>query len=52
MKAAPPGWEKVRLGELLAVKHGFAFKGEHFSDMGKYLLLTGLLPFSWVTRRA
>lgn len=25
-------WKKYRLGELIDVKHGFAFKGEYFSD--------------------
>jgi len=34
------GWERIRLGEVLAVKHGFAFKGAHFSDAGDYLVLT------------
>jgi type I restriction enzyme, S subunit len=28
------------LGDLLRIKHGFAFKGEHFSDKGDYVLLT------------
>lgn len=25
-------WKEVTLGELFSVKHGFAFKGEHFTD--------------------
>lgn len=25
-------WEEVELGDLVAVKHGFAFKGEYFSE--------------------
>lgn len=25
-------WREVQLSELMTVKHGFAFKGEHFSD--------------------
>lgn len=25
-------WKEVTLGELFNVKHGFAFKGEHFTD--------------------
>lgn len=31
---------KCTLGDLLRIKHGFAFKGEHFSDEGDYVLLT------------
>jgi type I restriction enzyme S subunit len=30
----------MRLGKLVKIKHGFAFKGEHFSDRGDYILLT------------
>ncbi len=30
----------MRLGKLVKIKHGFAFKGEHFSDSGDYILLT------------
>lgn len=33
-------WSEIRLGKLLKIKHGFAFKGEHFSDRGDYILLT------------
>jgi type I restriction enzyme S subunit len=33
-------WRKCRLGELLEIKHGFAFKGEHFTSAGDYVLLT------------
>lgn len=33
-------WQKVKIGDLLKIKHGYAFKGEYFSDFGKYLLLT------------
>ena len=29
-----------KLGDGIHVKHGFAFLGEHFSDQGKYILLT------------
>ena len=25
-------WQQIALGELFKVKHGFAFKGEHFTD--------------------
>jgi type I restriction enzyme S subunit len=33
-------WETVNLGELFRIKHGFAFKGEFFSESGKYILLS------------
>jgi len=33
-------WRKVRLGELIAIKHGYAFKGEYFSDTGTHVVLT------------
>lgn len=29
-----------KLGELFRIKHGYAFKGEHFANSGKYILLT------------
>lgn len=29
-----------KLGDGIHIKHGFAFLGEHFSDQGKYILLT------------
>lgn len=32
-------WSKRTLGELIHVKHGFAFKGEFFSDEGDQLVL-------------
>lgn len=28
----PKGWEETKLNDLIEIKHGFAFKGEHFSD--------------------
>lgn len=31
---------KCKLGDLLTIKHGFPFKGEYFSDEGKYIILT------------
>ena len=34
------GWRKYTLGDLLEIKHGFAFKGEFFSDQGPYVLLS------------
>ncbi len=33
-------WRIRKLGEFVTIKHGWAFKGEHFSDSGKYILLT------------
>lgn len=33
------GWPTTTLGELIHVKHGFAFKGEHFADTGDRLVL-------------
>lgn len=32
-------WPTTTLGELIHVKHGFAFKGEHFADTGDRLVL-------------
>ena len=32
-------WLTATLGDLIHVKHGFAFKGEHFSDEGEKLVL-------------
>jgi type I restriction enzyme, S subunit len=36
----PEAWPEVTLGKLLRVKHGFAFKGEHFRSTGEALVLT------------
>ncbi|RLA51512.1 MAG: restriction endonuclease subunit S [Gammaproteobacteria bacterium] len=33
-------WALVRLGEGINVKHGFAFKGEYFSESGDEILIT------------
>lgn len=33
-------WSKIALGSAIRVKHGFAFKGEHFSDTGTHVVLT------------
>jgi type I restriction enzyme S subunit len=33
-------WAKRFIGELCEVKHGWAFKGEYFSEAGDFLLLT------------
>ncbi len=30
----------VPLGNLISVKHGYAFKSKYFSESGKYILLT------------
>lgn len=34
------GWRTGPLGELCSIKHGYAFKGEFFSDAGEFVLLT------------
>ena len=31
---------KMKLGDILKIKHGYAFKGENFSDEGEFILLT------------
>jgi type I restriction enzyme S subunit len=33
-------WREVSLGEGLKVRHGYAFKGEHFKDHGDLIVLT------------
>jgi type I restriction enzyme, S subunit len=33
-------WRACKLGDLLEIKHGFAFKGEFFSEDGDHILLT------------
>lgn len=33
-------WREVTIGELLQVKHGFAFLGQYFSDAGTHVVLT------------
>ncbi|MDG4597169.1 MAG: restriction endonuclease subunit S [Candidatus Contendobacter sp.] len=33
-------WRESTLGDYIRIEHGFAFKGEYFSDAGKYVLLT------------
>jgi type I restriction enzyme S subunit len=33
-------WREITLGSAIHVKHGYAFKGEFFSDSGKYIVLT------------
>lgn len=36
----PESWKVMKLGELLQIKHGFAFLGEFFRPAGRYILLT------------
>lgn len=33
-------WRTCKLGDVLKIKHGFAFKGEHFSESGSHIVLT------------
>jgi len=33
-------WAESKLGDHIKVEHGFAFKGEHFSDRGDVIVLT------------
>ena len=33
-------WVALRLGDVIDIKHGFAFKGEHFANSGEYILLS------------
>ena len=33
-------FSQFRLKELISIKHGFAFKGEFFSDQGPFVVLT------------
>jgi len=33
-------WRDCKLGDLLEIKHGFAFLGEHFADSGTHIVLT------------
>lgn len=34
------GWSDCKLGDLLEIKHGYAFLGEHFADAGTHIVLT------------
>lgn len=34
------GWKIFCFGDLFRIKHGYAFKGEYFSDSGPYVVLT------------
>ncbi|MCP5519664.1 MAG: restriction endonuclease subunit S [Verrucomicrobiales bacterium] len=33
-------WRDCKLGDLLEIKHGFAFRSEHFADAGTHIVLT------------
>jgi type I restriction enzyme, S subunit len=33
-------WHDCKLGDLLEIKHGFAFLGEHFANTGTHIVLT------------
>ena len=33
-------WRDCKLGDLLQIKHGFAFLGEHFASAGTHIVLT------------
>ena len=33
-------WDSIQLGEVMDVKHGFAFKSEYFADSGEVILLS------------
>lgn len=33
-------WDTIQLGEVIEVKHGYAFKSQFFSESGEYILLT------------
>jgi len=34
------GWRECKLGDLLEIKHGYAFKGEYFAGTGTHVVLT------------
>ncbi len=34
------GWHEITLGDAICVKHGFAFKSQHFSASGEFVVLT------------
>ena len=33
-------WEEIKIGEICKIKHGYAFKGEFFSNEGNFILLS------------
>ena len=55
----PDNWKTYKLGEILKVKHGYAFKGKYFTtEPNKNLLLTpgnfekdGGIKFNWVKQK-
>ena len=34
------GWRECKIGDLLEIKHGYAFQGEYFADAGSHIILT------------
>lgn len=40
MTDTDPGWVDRKLGDVLVVQHGFAFRGEHFTDSGAFIVVT------------
>lgn len=40
MNGKDQSWRRSRLGDVLTVKHGFAFKGEDFAEDGRYIVVT------------
>jgi type I restriction enzyme S subunit len=34
------GWRECKLGDLIEIKHGFAFLGEYFASAGSHIVLT------------
>ena len=33
-------WQPLKLGDVISVKHGYAFKREFYADEGEFILLT------------
>ena len=33
-------WRNCKLGDLLEIKHGYAFQGEYFTNAGSHIVLT------------
>jgi type I restriction enzyme, S subunit len=33
-------WRECKLGDLLEIKHGYAFKGQYFANTGTHVVLT------------
>lgn len=34
------GWNEIQLGELISIKHGWAFKGDYFAPEGEKIIVT------------